>query len=403
MQKWWDKNKTDFKLRLLSSGNAAAMFGASVFAGLTVVTPAILVGAMMAVTALGGRKKAMARELEIDSYQPQTNDPLYQKVKTISEKMGLDMPDVYVRNPRYSDFNAASWSETFPQKSAAVILSGTLFKSSYPGRPPVLNDDEQEAIIAHELTHIKRNDSNSYMLNGYMSSASLICVATAAIGAMTGILPVAMFGAAAGMKALGTLMNYAHQRQTETAVDEGVVALTGKPEAYTSALEKIEQSNRKLIAFYKNAADITTSQDSRHQWVAYQQAAEKTIAFELFEKLPWFHTHPSIQSRIAHINEITGMQNEFAPATQQEPARDNDDRPVLPPGTEQYRVLKTRDNGNLVIAVTSLSITSAFHEAASPQEEDHSLKRAFDVVAQQVLDDAEQKIRQDKKLGKLLP
>lgn len=51
MQKWWDKNKTDFKLRLLSSGNAATMFGASVFAGLTVAAPAILVGAMMAVSA----------------------------------------------------------------------------------------------------------------------------------------------------------------------------------------------------------------------------------------------------------------------------------------------------------------------------------------------------------------
>lgn len=317
--------------------------------------------------------------------------------------MGLDMPDVYIRNPCYSDYNAASWSETFPQKSAVVILSGTLFKSSYPGRPPLLTDDEQDAIIAHELTHIKRNDSTTHMLNSFMGLATLICATTAAVGAMTGILPVGMAAAAIGMKAAGTLMHYAHQRQTETAVDEGVVALTGKPDAYVSALEKIEQSNRKLIAFYKNAADITTSQDSRHQWVAYQQVAEKTIAFEQFEKLPWLHTHPSIRSRIAHINEIAGRQDGFVSGKHQEPVRDHDDRPVFPPGTEQYRVLKTRDNNNLVIAVTSLSIAETFNTAAAPQEEDNSLKSAFNVVAQQVLDQAEQKIRQDKKLGKLLP
>lgn len=390
------------------------MFGTAATGGMPLLFPAMIVGTLAAVSALGMHKRGIARELGLKSRKLDDNNPLLDKTRNIAGRIGIDAPDVYLRHPGYNDYNAASWSENFPKKEALIILSGMLFTSSYPGRPPVLDEDEQEAIIAHELLHIKRRDSSHFMLERHIGAATTVCAVLAILGAASGALPATAAMTALSLKVAGTLAGFAHKRQTERAVDEGVVKLTGKPDAYASALAKTRKGNAKALEFYKNAKDITSSVDNEQfQWVAFRQTQERTLQYETFAELTLLHTHPPIEERINNIYETAGYTGAAYDKPSRIPANDDDNAAnkaprtpegiILPPCTEHYRILRTRDNDNLVIALTSISISDEFNKCALGQGMNENLRNAFEVVAQRTLDDAEYQLRQNKKTGKLLP
>ena len=126
-----------------------------------------------------------------------------------------------------------------------------------------LDDEQLEAVLAHELAHAKNGDSSVLTVAGFPATVALAML-SAALDSMNGTaVLLGYFGAAVFVAFLslpllvvslpGTL---ALSRYREYAADRGAVALTGRPVALAEALAELhglpeppEEDVRSLAAF----------------------------------------------------------------------------------------------------------------------------------------------------------
>lgn len=150
----------------------------------------------------------------------------------------------YSPSPEINAFTVGS-----PARSGIAISDGTLRRCS---------QREIVAILAHELSHIRHND------HGLMSTAQVMHTMTQTLAwaaVLTGLVmaPFALFGAEVGpvlrlaivclaASVLSGLAFLAMSRTREYAADLGAVELTGDPEGLASALYRIHQAERSLVA-----------------------------------------------------------------------------------------------------------------------------------------------------------
>jgi heat shock protein HtpX len=107
-----------------------------------------------------------------------------------------------------------------------------------------LDGDEREAVLAHELAHLKNGGSSVLTVAGFPATVALGAMG-AAVESMDGrALVLGYFGAAALLPFVsfvlvtlpGTLVL---SRYGEYAADRGAVAITGDPAALARALERL--------------------------------------------------------------------------------------------------------------------------------------------------------------------
>jgi STE24 endopeptidase len=161
-------------------------------------------------------------------------------------------------------------------KAKEILVSDTLLAALTP--------DEIDAVVAHELGHLKRRHGEwlfalgmvvSFL--GFVLAAGTLKQASVALG-LKGVADVAGFPLivlvfSGFFFVLSPILNYI-SRQTEKAADVWAAKFTGTPEALISALEKIAATN---LA------------EKEHPW--------------LYEVL--FSSHPSLGKRTAHIRKET--------------------------------------------------------------------------------------------------
>lgn len=211
---------------------------------------------------------------------------LFQIVENLSSKAGLPMPRVYVMdNPTPNAFATGR----NPQHSAVAVTTGIM---------NLLNKEELEGVISHELTHILHRD----ILVGTIA-ATLVGTITM-IARMAGF--AAMFGGGnrddrdrgGGLGDLfllilapiaATLIQLAISRSREYMADEGGSQISGKPLALASALSKLERGNE--VVPMQNAGT-----SSAHMFIV------NPLNGRAMMKL--FSTHPPIEERIARLQEI---------------------------------------------------------------------------------------------------
>lgn len=213
---------------------------------------------------------------------------LYDIVEKLSMRAELPMPKVYImENPTPNAFATGR----NPQNGAVAVTTGIM---------KILNREELEGVIAHELAHIKNRD----ILVGTIA-ATLVGTITF-IARMAGW--AAMFGGSSRDDNKGgnifyelaliiiapiaaMLIQMAISRSREYMADEGGALISGKPMGLANALNKLSQAN-KMIPM----ANAGTS--SAHMFIVNPLSA-KSMA-----KL--FSTHPPIEERIERLKEIAG-------------------------------------------------------------------------------------------------
>ncbi len=130
-------------------------------------------------------------------------------------------------------------------RTRRIIVSDTLL-SRY-------SDDEVEGILAHELGHLVRRDIwrgialHALMTGlGLLAAGRVLAVLARPLG-WTGAadvagLPVLLLAVGAVSTALSPISN-AFSRRMERAADRFAIELTGKPEAFASAIERLGAQN----------------------------------------------------------------------------------------------------------------------------------------------------------------
>ncbi len=208
---------------------------------------------------------------------------LFDIVENLSSNASIPMPKVYiVENPTPNAFATGR----NPDNAAVAVTTGIL---------RILNRDELEGVLAHELAHVKNRD----ILIG--------TIAATLVGTITFIARMAgwamMFGGrddedGGGISDLlllilapiaATLIQLSISRSREYMADDGGARISGKPLALASALEKLSSANSQMPM--KNAESATA-----HMFIV------NPLTGKSFAKL--FSTHPDSAERIARLREI---------------------------------------------------------------------------------------------------
>jgi heat shock protein HtpX len=162
---------------------------------------------------------------------------LYQMVANLAQRASLPMPKVYVI-PQDSP-NAFATGRN-PQHAAVAATEGIL---------RVLNQQELEGVIAHELAHVKHRDILISSVAATMAAAIMMVARFAMFFGGSrddreGTNPVAVIATIVLAPLAAVLIQSAISRSREFAADAGAAAIVGTPVGLVSALRKIDAAAR---------------------------------------------------------------------------------------------------------------------------------------------------------------
>ena len=207
-------------------------------------------------------------------------------VRRLAQKAGLPMPRVYIIPEQVPNAFATGRN---PEHAAVAVTEGLL---------DLLNEEEIEGVLAHELSHVRHYD----ILIG--------TIAATIAGAIAWIANIMQFGAFFGgsrdedspnpilmlvlsiiLPLAAGIIQMAVSRSREYEADAGAAYLTGHPEWLESALVKLENYNRQGIL-------PEATPETAHMFIV-NPFTGKNVSFANL-----FRTHPSTEDRIARLEEI---------------------------------------------------------------------------------------------------
>jgi heat shock protein HtpX len=229
--------------------------------------------------------------------QPVTREELpraYQIVERLTQKMGIPMPKMYVIP---TDSPNAFATGRNPEHASVAMTQGIL---------SLLNDEELEGVLAHELGHVRNRD------------ILISSIAATVAGAITYLAQMARWGmifggyerdrdqrGGGGFAALfmlilapiaAVLIQLAVSRSREYQADESGAHWTGNPYALASALAKLDAYSKRL--------PLPATPSTAHLFII------QPFLGMSFGSL--FSTHPPITKR---IERLTGRPAEFSGLT----------------------------------------------------------------------------------------
>jgi heat shock protein HtpX len=214
---------------------------------------------------------------------------LHNIVEALSIGEGLPKPEVYViADPSPNAFATG----TSPEHAAITATTGLL---------SIMNREELEGVIAHEMSHIKNYDVRLLLIVSTLIGlagllASLVWRSTFFVrsrGRQSGQVMLVVFAAGALLSVVavlfGPLVRLALSRRRESLADVSGVALTRNPTGLIHALQKLQANDQPFASFNHATAAMCIDDPLQHHdsWV-----------HRLFD------THPPISERIAALQQI---------------------------------------------------------------------------------------------------
>jgi heat shock protein HtpX len=212
---------------------------------------------------------------------------LYSIVRNLAQKGGLPMPKVYIiQNPAPNAFATGR----NPRNAAVAVTTGIL---------QLLNRDELEGVLAHELAHIHGRD----ILIGTIAATfagAIMMLADWARWAMIfgggrddeeGGSPLGAIGAIVAMiiaPIAALLIQMAISRSREYLADQRGAALCGNPVALANALRKIAYGVEKMPMDAKPA--------TAHMFIMNPLTGRNLMNL--------FSTHPPVEERIRRLEKM---------------------------------------------------------------------------------------------------
>ncbi len=175
------------------------------------------------------------------------NPELESRIRVLAERAGIRVLGVHIiqSSAKSSRSNAALAGAG---RTRRIIVTDTLVKTH--------TTDEVETILAHELAHQKHRDSTVGFATFVATSLIVLAVLGAVLPWATSVLGLRGIADIAGlpvlMLATGTLSlvlepaERALSRSREARSDRTALVLTGKPEAFASAMVKLHDDNLSL-------------------------------------------------------------------------------------------------------------------------------------------------------------
>jgi heat shock protein HtpX len=247
--------------------------------GQSALLPAFVVGAVINLFAFFFSDKialATVRATEVS----QDDDPvLWEIVKRLAARVGLPMPRIYIWPAQAPNAFATGRG---PNHSSVCITVGLR---------EMLDDDELEGVLAHELSHIKHRDilisTMTAIVAGTISWLSYLALWSGGdrnrrSNPIVALLLLILAPLAA------TLVQLAISRSREFEADRLGAETVGSGRPLANALRKLESANQRI--------PLPVPDTQRNMFIA------EPLTGSGFAKL--FMTHPSTEERIKRLLEI---------------------------------------------------------------------------------------------------
>ena len=204
-------------------------------------------------------------------------------VRRLCSKTGMPLPKIYIIQDKIPNAFATGQN---PNNAAVAVTEGLL---------DLLDADEVEAVIAHELSHVKHYDILIGSIAATVAGAVAIIANMMQFSAMfnrdKNQNPFVMIVIAILLPIAGSIIQMAISRNREYLADEGAARMTGHPEWLQSALRKLENYSRRGVVH-----DATP--ETAHMFIVNPFAGAN------FNFKSLFSTHPSTSDRIARLEEL---------------------------------------------------------------------------------------------------
>ena len=216
--------------------------------------------------------------------QPVTREQLpraYEVVERLTQKAAIPMPKIYVIP---TDSPNAFATGRNPQHASVAVTHGIL---------QLLNDEELEGVLAHELGHVRNRDILTSSIAATLAGAITILARMGfwfgafgggdrdREGGGLGALAMLILAPIAAM-----LIQLWVSRTREFEADASGAHLTGNPYALASALEKISSTSRRV--------PLLASPSTAHLFIV-----APLLSGEMLASL--FSTHPPVKARIERL------------------------------------------------------------------------------------------------------
>ena len=209
---------------------------------------------------------------------------LYRIVRNVANKAGIPMPEVGVSEIPMPNAFATGRN---PKNAAVVATRGIL---------NMLQDDELEGVMAHEISHVKNRDilvmsvaSTMAAVLSYLSIFARIMIYSQRGNRNAAPLIIALV-LSITVPIAGILVQLGVSRNREYLADETGAKITGNPRALARALRSIETGVSSSSSEYNNPS-------YSNMWIS-NPLKKKGITSRLFS------THPPMDERIARLNAL---------------------------------------------------------------------------------------------------
>ena len=213
------------------------------------------------------------------------NHPIYRVTEKLVHKANLPMPKVYL----IPDHTPNAFATGRNHENAAVAVTMGLYE--------MLNDEELEGVIAHELSHIKHYDILIGTIAAVFAGAIAMIANMMQFSAMfggnnrQGAHPVVMILMAIILPLAASIIQMTVSRSREYMADEGAARITRNPAGLQSALAKLER-------YAKGHEVNNATEQTAHMFIINPFSGRKKSFGD------FFRTHPTTEDRIARLEEL---------------------------------------------------------------------------------------------------
>jgi heat shock protein HtpX len=155
---------------------------------------------------------------------------LYATVDRLRQNAGLPMPTVAIAPHRQPNAFATGRN---PDNAVVCVTEGIL---------DILDQDELEGVIAHELGHIKNRDMLLQTVSASLSGAITNIARLGGGRTNSGLGPLAVIFAPIG----AAILQFAISRSREFKADHSGAEISGKPLSLASALQKLQAGAQRI-------------------------------------------------------------------------------------------------------------------------------------------------------------